>query len=114
MYKRERLEHMIRLKNRIAAIFCVTAVIGIASIGRAAEMPLHADDSKIIQQIAAAAGLDAEPELNPKQGWPSLKGEQSVRLSSKEGRRVLLIGHDEAGRVDLPPRVTPSVMLGFS
>jgi hypothetical protein len=99
MYKRERLEHMIRLKNRIAAIFCVTAVIGIASIGRAAELPLHADDSKIIQQIAAAAGLDAEPELNPKQGWPSLKGEQSVRLSSKEGRRVLLIGHDEAGRV---------------
>ncbi len=90
---------MNRRTNRIAALVCVTAVIGLASIGRAAELPLHADDSKIIQQIAAAAGLDAEPELNPKQGWPSLKGELSVRLASKEGKRVLLIGHDATGRV---------------
>ncbi len=85
--------------DRIAAIICATAFIGLASSGRAAELPLHADDSKIIQQIAAAAGLDAEPELNPKRGWPSLKGELSVRLSAKEGKRVLLLGHDAAGRV---------------
>lgn len=89
---------MIRLNNRIATLVCVTAVIGPASLGRAAELPLHADDSKVIQQIAAAAGLDAEPELNPKQGWPSLKGELSIRLSSKGGKRVLLLGHDAAGR----------------
>ncbi|MBA4015559.1 MAG: hypothetical protein C0483_00005, partial [Pirellula sp.] len=73
--------------------------VGFVSIGRAAELPLHADDSKIIQQIASAAGLDAEPELNPKQGWPNLKGELTVRLSSKEGKRVLLMGHDASGRV---------------
>ena len=80
--------------SALSVSFC-----GLASIGRAADLPIHADDSKIIQQIAAAAGLDAEPELNPKQGWPNLKGELSVRLSAKEGRRVLLLGHDAAGRV---------------
>lgn len=90
---------MNRRNELTAAVTFVATFIGLVSIGRAAELPLHVEDSKVIQQIAAAAGLDAEPELNPKQGWPSLKGEISVRLTAKEGKRVLLIGHTAAGRV---------------
>jgi len=74
-------------------------LISLAVSGRAAELPLHADDAHVIQSIAATAGLDGEPERNPKQGWPNLKGELSVRLTAREGKRVLLIGHDAGGRV---------------
>lgn len=77
----------------------ILLVIRPASVVSAIELPLHADDALVIEQIAALAKLDAPPELNPKQGWPNLKGEPSIRIASKEGRRVLLIGHDANGKV---------------
>lgn len=83
----------------IPVLALMTSFLGLATLSRAADLPLHAGDLKVMRQIAAAARLDAEPEVNPKQGWPNLKGEPSVRLSAKEGKRVLLIGHDAAGRV---------------
>jgi len=75
------------------------SVLSVASAVTAAELPLHRDDLAVIQKVVSRAGLDAEPDVNPRQGWPNLKGQPSVRFRMKEGRKVLLIGLDEHGRV---------------
>jgi len=65
----------------------------------AAEPPLHPAELAAMKQLAARAGLDAAPEVNPKQGWPNLKGQPSIRYRMKEGNKVLLIGLDPDGHV---------------
>jgi hypothetical protein len=80
-------------------VCCFSWLLLVSLTAEAGELPLQADDWAALRRVVEAAQLDAAPEVNPKQGWPSLKGELSVRFSSKEGKRVLLVGHDAAGRV---------------
>ena len=75
------------------------ALAFMTSSAAAGELPLHPDDLAVMQKVVSRAGLDAEPEVNPRQGWPNLKGQPSIRYRMKEGRKVLLIGLDENGRV---------------
>ena len=70
-----------------------------AGAASAADIPLHAIDRAVMEKLSAKDGLDATPELDPKAGWPSLKGEKSIRFSATGGGKVLLVGHDAQGRV---------------
>jgi hypothetical protein len=73
-----------------------TLVLASAS---AAELPLHPEDLAAMQKLVTRAGLDAGPEVNPKQGWPNLKGQPSLRYTIQGGRKVLLVGLDPDGHV---------------
>lgn len=64
----------------------------------AAEFAAHPDDLGVLKKLAADAKLDAPPEENPTKDWPTLKGEKSLRFRSTAGKKVLLVGFDDAGR----------------
>jgi hypothetical protein len=74
-------------------------VFNLCSVLIAAEPQLHPMDAPIMRQLVAMNELDAPPEVNPKLGWPNLKGEPSIRYRSSSGRRVLLVGLDTSGHV---------------
>ena len=44
------------------------------NLALAAQRSLHPTDLAMILKTATREGLDAAPEVNPKQGWPGLKG----------------------------------------
>ncbi len=82
--------------NRILPLLAVLY----ASTVHGEELPFHPDDARIVQQIVSHQKLDAKPVVNPRKGWPQLRGEQSVRFCAKANpRHVLTVGHDEKGRV---------------
>lgn len=70
-----------------------------ASSAALAEVSLQSEEGAILGQIVAQAGLEPAAEVDPKQGWPNLKGEPSRRWRSSVGKKVLLAGLDPQGRV---------------
>jgi hypothetical protein len=70
-----------------------------ASSAALAEVGLQSEEEAILGQILTQAGLELAAEVDPKQGWPNLKGEPSRRWRSSTGKKVLLAGLDSQGRV---------------
>jgi hypothetical protein len=56
-----------------------------ASSAALAEVGLQSEEEAILGQILTQAGLELAAEVDPKQGWPNLKGEPSRRWRSSTG-----------------------------
>jgi len=78
----------------------ILVMLIIPASARAADLPVHPDDLKIIQRIAKHENLDAPPIVKPK-GWPRVDAQATVRFlgAGDRSRHALTIGCNADGRV---------------
>lgn len=78
------------------SIWTAAALLAVSSLPQALAADPHPDDVAVVRKIAERVGLKGEPEVNPRQGWPNLRGQSSLRF--RTDRVVLLVGFNEDGR----------------